>query len=162
MPLGKAVCFLYGCLASLRLSPSGWQLPRLTQSDEASGRMRCFSTGQEELCCLAHALHGPQESPGAGKAFRGWQERGEWIRDVGLALYFPSEVVGLEVHRRNTCLWVFKIQGPCARRPPASQPSTLPQRGRNEGTVACTYCQVYPELSIGLVHMGTSSGKHAK
>lgn len=93
-------------------------------------RMWCFSTGQE-LCSLAHPLHRPQESPGAGKAFRGWQERRERIWDPAPLPYFLSEV-----HSKNTCLG-----SPDTRSlwPPASQPSALPQRGRNEGTVAWTH-----------------------
>lgn len=100
-------------------------------------RMWCFSTGQE-LCSLAHPLHRPQESPGAGKAFRAWQECRERIWDPTPyhTSFLKSTARALGVHSRNTCLG-----SPDTRSlwPPASQPSALPQRGRNEGTVAWTH-----------------------
>lgn len=101
------------CLASLSPAKPG-------------GRMRCFSTGQE-LCSLAHPLHKPQESPlEAGR-------NAEGIWDVALLAYLLSEIMGLEDHSRSTCL------GPpdtWSLWSPASQPSALPQRSRNEGTMA--------------------------
>lgn len=50
----------------------------------------------------------------------------------------------------------LQTQGPCAPHP--IQPVLSPL---SEGTMACTHCQLYPELSIGLVPMGTSLGKRA-
>lgn len=68
-------------------------------------RMWCFSTGQE-LCSLAHPLQRPQESPGAGKAFRGWQEcrEGTGILPPYHNSFLKSTVGALEVHSRSTCL----------------------------------------------------------
>lgn len=75
----------------------------------------------------------PQESPGAGKAFRSWQECREGIWDFVLLPYFLSETVGLEVPSRSICLGFLDTGSLWS---PASQPTALPQRGRNEGILA--------------------------
>lgn len=63
-------------------------------------------------------------------------ERGSGILPSYHTSFLKSTARALEVHSRNTCLG-----SPDTRSlwPPASQPSALPQRGRNEGTVAWTH-----------------------
>lgn len=133
---GRNKCCLAGpCVLCVAVWPhydpvhqAGSWLASVRQAEPGS-RMRCFSTGQEELCSSAHPLHRPQEIPRVGK------ECGE-----GSGMSSP--------HTSLLKLWdVGCIGGTLASGSPdtgslwplASQPSALPQRGRKEGTMACTH-----------------------